>query len=93
MVAAAQRKRLEPSLFEMAWPKDALAVRVKLRIISTPADVSAQQGASAESASGASSLRGMKLPPAVVQTVPTPEAGTAPASPASHTVVAQGEGQ
>jgi type VI secretion system protein ImpL len=94
MVAAAQRKRLEPSLFEMAWPKDALAVRVKLRIISTPADVSAQQGASAESASGAASLRGMKLPPAVAQTIPAADAGVTPLAPAaSHTIVAQGEAQ
>jgi hypothetical protein len=36
----------------------------------------------------------MKLPPAVAQTIPAPDAGVAPPAPAaSHTIVAQGEGQ
>ncbi|MED5618025.1 type VI secretion system membrane subunit TssM [Ideonella sp. BN130291] len=93
MVAMAQRKRLEPSLFELTWPKDKLAVTVKLRIVSTPGQVTSS-GASAESASGANSLRGMKLPATVTQAIaPAPAASAppaAPARPASGVVVAQG---
>jgi type VI secretion system protein ImpL len=95
MVAAAQRKRIEPSLFEMSWAKSPLAVTVKLRIVSTPADVSAQQGASAESASGTGALRGMKLPASITlvsaaPAVPAAGGASAPAPAASSHVVAQG---
>jgi type VI secretion system protein ImpL len=86
MVAAAQRKRLEPSLFELSWPRDSLAVSVKLRIVSTPGQVTAS-GAAAESASGANNLRGTKLPATVTLTVP---AATAPAPAASAVLVAGG---
>ncbi len=84
MVAAAQRKRLDASLFEMTWPKDRLGVSVKLRIISTPGQVTSA-GASAESASGSNNLRGVKLPAAVTMTAPSalPVVAGAPASAAA----------
>ncbi len=90
MVATAQRKRLEPSLFELNWPKDKLAVSIKLKIVSTPGQVTSA-GASAESASGSNVLRGVKLPAVVTTAAPTPAAAaaaSAPAGAASNTLVA-----
>jgi type VI secretion system protein ImpL len=78
MVSAAQHQRLAPSLFQLSWPKDKLAVSVKLRIVSTPGEVTTA-GATPESASGANTLRGMKLPAAVTL-------AAAPAAPASGVV-------
>lgn len=80
MVAAAQRKRVDASTFEMSWPKADLAVTVKLRIVSTPAQVGAG-GASAEAASGANGLRGVRLPATVALATPLGPAAstTAPA--------------
>jgi type VI secretion system protein ImpL len=68
MVAAAKRKRLEPSLFEMSWTMNKLAVSVKLRIVSTPGQVTAT-GAAVESVSGNDGLQGMTLP-ATVTAIP-----------------------
>lgn len=82
MVAAAQRKRIDASTFELTWPKGDTAVTVRLRIVSTPAQVGAG-GAAAEAASGANGLRGVRLPATVALASAWEEqvaahAGTAP---------------
>jgi type VI secretion system protein ImpL len=64
MVSAAQRKRVDASQFELSWPRDNLAVSVRLRIVSTPAEVGSA-GASADAAAGSNGLRGVRLTPAV----------------------------
>jgi len=92
MVATAQRKRVDASTFEMRWPKGDLGVTVKLRIISTQGQVSAQ-GASAESAAGGQGLRGLKLPATVALAAPLGGNTVAQATTPATTPAAQGAAQ
>ncbi len=84
MVAAAQRKRIDASTFELTWPKGEWAVTVRLRIVSTPAQVGTG-GATAEAASGGHGLRGVRLPATIALASAweesAPVAGTVEAKP------------